>query len=510
MLKHFIFFVLSLVLIPNAGANSLAIGTSTKATTQALNAGTTLSISGDLWQYIAKQATMKHKDASIAQYIDWFQKRPGYLTRISRRATWYLYYIVREIEKRNMPIELALLPVVESAFYPFAFSPEQASGLWQFIPSTGLSYGLTQNWWYDARRDVVASTAAALQYLQNLNVLFNGDWLLAIAAYNAGPGRVQKAIKKNEKLGKPTDFWHLKLPPETKSYVPKLLAVLEIIRNPDFYKQELVFINNQARVGKIDLKSQLDVRAISKLSGLSVQSIYELNPGLKRWATPPVAHYQLLLPIEVVTNFTKKLSNLPLSEQLEWVRYELAKDENLTDIAKAYNLETKQLEAINTLGGFNPRNSDFIIVPILKQHISFHALNEEEQQERLAGQRASKPIVYKVKPGDTLLGIALLHDVSLSDLALWNKIENIDKIKMNQALYISQQFKLNEEIAKAGINTRLNITRKILYPIKKNDTLSVLARRFRVSVEDIMHWNDLDNHIIKHGENLVLRINIVQ
>lgn len=464
----------------------------------------------DLWRYIANQSSWQYQDKSIDQYLKWFENRADYLTRISVRAKWYLHYIVQQIEAQNMPIELALLPIVESAFYPFAYSPEHATGLWQFIPSTGLTYGLTQNWWYDARRDVVASTKAALQYLNNLSILFDGDWLLAVAAYNAGPGRVQREIKKNKKLGKKTDFWHLNLPPETRGYVPKLLAVLQIVRQPHLYKQTLKPILKVPSITKITLHSQLNVKAIAQLSDLPVRLIYELNPGLKRWATPPMANYQLLLPADIATNFTKKLATLPLSEQLEWVRLKRKKDEKFSDIAKAYNIDVSHLETINKVGGFDPRNGDFIIVPLLKQHISFHALNKQEKLDRLKQQRTTKQIIYTVRSGDSLLKIALLNQVSTQDLALWNNISNINHIRVGDKISITQQHEFDPQLAKEGINTRININRKILYQIRKNDTLSVLAKRFGVSVAEIMRWNTLKDHIIKYGENLVLRINIVQ
>ena len=469
-----------------------------------------LNQKANLWHYIAQQSKMDFHNKTIDDYIAWFEKRPDYLTRISRRAKWYLYYIAQEVQTRNMPIELALLPIVESAFYPFSFSSERASGLWQFIPSTGLTYGLAQNWWYDARRDVIASTKAALQYLKNLNILFDGDWLLAIAAYNAGPGRVQKAIKKNKALGKPTDFWHLSLPPETRSYVPKLLAVLKIIQYPNYYRQTIHPIKNQPAIGKINLPSQLNVKTISRLSGLPISVIYELNPGLKRWATPPIANYQLVLPIDIIADFTKKLAKLPLSGQLEWVRHKLEKDEQLGDIAKAYNIEQSQLENINEVGGFDPRNGDFVIVPLLKQYVSFHSLNKQEKLQRLERQRNNQPIVYTVKSSDSLLKIALLHRVSMTDLVLWNQINNVNLIKIGDKINITQQHKFDPDLAKQDIDTKIKITRKIIYQIRKNDTLSVLAKRFDVSIKSIQQWNNLDSYLIKYGENLVLYINIIQ
>lgn len=453
---------------------------------------------------------MHHNDDSISNYIDWFEDRPDYLTRISKRAALYLYYIVGEVEARNMPIELALLPIVESAFYPFAHSAQNASGLWQFIPNTGLVYGLTQDWWYDARRDVVASTKAALQYLQNLNILFNGDWLLAIAAYNAGPGRVQRAIKINKGLGLPIDFWYLPLPKETVAYVPKLLAVLEIIRNPGQYQQSLIPIANQQNLATITLKSQLNVKVISGLSGLSVRSVYELNPGLRRWTTPPMSNYQLLLPKDIAKKFSKELLALPLDGQLEWVRHKRDKNEKITDIAKAYNIDSEHLEDINELGGFDPRTEDFIIVPILKQYVSYHALNEQEQQERLKSQRKSQNISYTVAPGDSIFKIARKQNVSVVDLIVWNDIQDIDKILTGDVLTIQKDYKINQALAKHNIDTQVHIVRKISYQIKKGDTLSNIAKRFKVSIANIKSWNKLSSNLIKYGENLKLHISIIE
>ena len=164
----------------------------------------------------------------------------NYLTRISERAQPYLYLVVSEVEKEGLPIEIALLPIIESDYYPFSFSHGTAVGLWQFIPSTGELYGLDQDWWYEDRRDVLASTRAAVKYMKDLNKLFDGDWLLSIAAYNAGPGRVQKAIKINAENGQETDFWHLNLPKETKRYVPKLLALAKVVKDPSRYNQSSI------------------------------------------------------------------------------------------------------------------------------------------------------------------------------------------------------------------------------------------------------------------------------
>ena len=236
----------------------------------------------NLWSYIASHQELLIEDhPRVLEFIDWYQKHPEYLTRISKRAQPYLYIVVSEIEKEGIPIEIALLPIVESDYYPFSFSHGTAVGLWQFIPSTGKLYGLDQDWWHEDRRDVLASTRAAVKYMKDLNKLFDGDWLLSIAAYNAGPGRIQQAIKSNTENGQKADFWHLNLPTETKRYVPKLLALAKIVKEPSRYNQNLLEIDNNPFLKAIELNSQFDLALIAQWTGLSIDQIYTFNPGLK-------------------------------------------------------------------------------------------------------------------------------------------------------------------------------------------------------------------------------------
>ena len=278
----------------------------------------------DLWQYISNRHTLKARSQKdLFWHIDWFKKNPDYLTRVTKRAKPYLHLVTKEVEKAGLPIEIALLPIVESAYYPFSYSHGTASGLWQFIPSTGKLYGLKDNWWYDGRRDVLASTKAAVKYLKNLTKLFKGDYLLAIAAYNSGPGRVQKAVRKNKRLGKKADFWHLDLPAETRGYVPRLLAVAELIKHPEKYGQTITPVSNAAQLQVVKLDSQFDLAMISQWADLSLDEIYSLNPGLKRWATPSNLPYRLLLPIDNIDMFEKNLSAQPKSARVRWLRHQV-------------------------------------------------------------------------------------------------------------------------------------------------------------------------------------------
>ena len=215
----------------------------------------------DIWKRIASdlRLTRNASEKTTASKLAWFARNQAYLDRVSERASPYIYYIVEELEKRDMPLDLALLPIVESAYNPFAYSPSRASGIWQFIPGTGKNYGLKQNWWYDGRRDIVAATDAALNYLQKLHKEFNGDWLLALAAYNSGEGNVGRAIRRNKNTGKPIDFFSLRLPRETRGYVPSLLAVAEIISDPEKYKVAIKPIENGQYFEQVDINSQIDL-----------------------------------------------------------------------------------------------------------------------------------------------------------------------------------------------------------------------------------------------------------
>jgi len=235
------------------------------------------------------------QEPAIDTQLAWFEHNPEYLERVFQRGQRYMYHIITEVEARGMPLEFALLPVVESAYEPFAYSTSRAAGLWQFIPDTGRRFGLKQNWWYDGRRDVVESTRAALDYLQALHDQFNGDWLLAIAAYNVGENTVQRELDFNRANGKPTDFWHLRLPAETRAYVPKLLAMKRLMAEPERYGLEFAVIPNEPYFAVIDTDSQIDLKIAAQLAGTSYDELIALNPGFNRWATDPDGPNRMLV-----------------------------------------------------------------------------------------------------------------------------------------------------------------------------------------------------------------------
>jgi membrane-bound lytic murein transglycosylase D len=265
----------------------------------------------DLWGRIRTGYAIPDVDNQlVAKHVTWYSTRPDYIARTSARASRYLFHVVTELEKRNMPTELALLPIIESAFNPQAYSSANAAGMWQFVPGTGKDFNLKQNLFKDERRGVLASTDAALSYLQKLYGMF-GDWQLALAAYNWGEGNVQKAIKKNQSLGKPTDFESLAelMPAETRNYVPKLQAVKNIIANPAQYGVTLPAIANDAYFTTVDKTSDIDLTIAAQLAELSVDEFKALNPQFNRPVITGDEQTKILLPKENAAKFTANLAN---------------------------------------------------------------------------------------------------------------------------------------------------------------------------------------------------------
>ena len=285
----------------------------------------------------------------IDEQLAWYANNPEYLERMFGRAVPYLHHIVQEIEKRGMPLELALLPVVESAFEPYARSWATANGLWQFMPGTGERFGLKQDWWYDGRRDVMESTRAALDYLQYMHDEFFDDWLLAIAAYNCGEFRVQREVNANRAAGKPVDFFSLRLPSETRAYVPKLLAMRRLVANPEDYGIAFSPIPNEPYFIKVDTGGQLDLTLAAELAGITLDEVYELNPGFHRWATDPAGPHRLLLPRDSADAFTKNLELLSPDQRVRVSLHTVKSGESVASIAKKYKTQPIVVRDMNTL-----------------------------------------------------------------------------------------------------------------------------------------------------------------
>lgn len=471
-----------------------------------------LVVEKDLWRYIVNRYVLSApSQKELFWHIDWFKKNPDYLTRVTKRAQPYLHLVTTQVEQAGLPIEIALLPIVESAYYPFSYSHSTASGLWQFIPSTGKLYGLQNNWWYDARRDVLASTKAAVRYLKNLNKLFKGDWLLAIAAYNSGPGRVQKAIAKNTRQGSPTDFWHLDLPKETKGYVPRLLAVAQLIKHPKRYGQTIITVSNTPQVQVIKLDSQFDLALISEWARLDLEQLYTLNPGLKRWATPSKGSYNLLLPIDKIAIFKKNLAKYPKEVRVKWVRHQINQGDSLSKIAHQFNTTISQIKSVNNLRGNILKVGKYLIVPVPQKNAQYYSLSEEQREsQRMNAKKTGIKVVHTVVSGDSLWRIARQYNTHVDSIVKWNHITKTKPLQVGKKLVLWQPNLTKPKDLSKLVNVGINIDRKIIYYVKIGDNLSAIAHKFGVQIGQLKKWNQLTGRKpLQPKQRLIIIVNVV-
>lgn len=436
---------------------------------------------------------------------NWYLKHPDYLMRVLNRSRPYLHHIVTEIEQRGMPLELALLPIVESAFDPFAYSHGRAAGLWQIIPGTGRRFGLQQNWWYDGRRDVVASTRAALDYLEFLARRYDGDYELAVAAYNSGEGTVDRAIRRNRNAGKPTTFWDLKLPRETSSYVPKLLALADIVANADLLEVALPMIEDTPRLAEVETGGQIDLALAADLAGLDVETLYRFNPGYNQWATSPDGPHRLALPIEAKPVFEAAIATLGTSERMRWKRHKIANGETLSEIAEQYGVTVATLQSTNKLGNSVIRAGQHLLVPTASAAREAYALSAAARLSRQQNRsRRGVRIEHTVVSGESFWTIAQRYGVSTRALASWNGMAPRDTLSVGKKLVIWTE---TEQTAPATSTT----TRRLRYTVRSGDSLARIAARFRVSVSDIARWNNIDiEKILRPGQKLTMFVDVTR
>lgn len=442
------------------------------------------------------------QEPAIDQQLAWFQHNSEYLNRVFQRAQRYLYHVVTEVERRGMPMEFALLPVVESAYEPFAYSASRASGLWQFIPATGARFGLKQDWWYDGRRDVIESTRAALDYLQALHDQF-GDWLLAIAAYNVGELAVQRAIDFNKAHGQPADFWHLNLPAETRAYVPTLLALKRIMAEPERYGFDFAPIPNEPYFAVIDTGSQLQLSIAAQLAGTSYEELVALNPGYNRWATDPDGPHRILVPIDDADAFEAALKTLAPEDRMRYETHVVERRETLASIARRYDTSAAVLARINALPGGRVSVGEALKIPASNVQLPPKVLLAAERVDRPQsdpGGRRQRRIVYRVRAGETLSSIARRHGMPVSTLARLNNMGTGDPLMKGQRLVIKVSVRHYRD--EGGVSGR-----RTLYTVRRGDTVYSISRQFQVSVAQLKTWNGLNKrHQIRAGQRLVMYI----
>lgn len=451
-------------------------------------------VHADLWARLRSGYALpdvSHK--RINQETDWYARHPNYLDRVAERAKPYLYYIVDEAERRGIPAEIALLPVVESAFKPFAYSHGRAAGIWQFIPGTGRMYGLKQNWWYDGRRDVYASTDAALRYLQQLHKNLKGDWLLALAAYNSGEGTVRKAIRRNKKKGKPTDFFSLHLPPETRGYVPRLLAIARIIKDPAAYNLKLKVIPDTPYFTKVGIDGQVDLALAAEMAGIELDELYLLNPGYNRWATAPKGPHYLLLPVDKADSFSNKIAELPKDQRMRWAHHKVKSGQTLSHIADKYRISVALLKSSNKLRKNFLRKGQNLVIPIASKSARTYRLSEAQRKQRTlnAPKSGRHKITHIVIAGDTFWDIARKYKVGVRQLAKWNAMAPRDTLRRGQKLVVwTKTAQLAaRHVSLASPPSSKPVMQRVNYIVRRGDSLARIAARFRVRITDVMRWN---------------------
>lgn len=440
----------------------------------------------NVWRVMRDNFKIPHEtyQFEVQEQIRWLKAHPGYLQHLTRHSEPYIYHILNTLKARNLPAEIAIIPMLESSYDPFVYSGSGAAGLWQIIPSTGHHLGLKQDWWYDGRKGIGPSTNAALNYLSKLHQMFNNNWLLAIAAYDAGEGSIARAIKNSGQTNK-VDFWTLSISRETKLYIPRLLAIAEIINNPQKYGITLPDIAYRPYFTEVNVGSQIHLNHAAKLAGISFNDLKKLNPQFKQTATAPNHPHTLLIPANKADDFMRKLALIPPKQRMSIENYHVSPGENLKDIAKAYKTTPDLIKEINELQSNSIKKHQYVLIP---------GFNKTKITEASMPPSILSSQNYQVHQGDTLYSIAKKFNVSVSKLIEWNHLNAKKPLKIGQKLSVGTKTTPKPIIAK-----------QTSYSIKKGDSLSLIAKRLKIKVAQIKKLNpNLNERRLKPGQ--ILRV----
>lgn len=423
----------------------------------------------DLWERIRQGFAIPDLEHElVGAQEQWYGSRPDYIERMTTRSRKYLYHIVEELEQRNMPTELALLPYIESAFNPQAVSSAKAAGMWQFMPATGSYFDLTQNAFRDDRRDVLASTKAALDYLEKLHRMF-GDWHLALAAYNWGEGSVGRAIKRNERQGQGTSYAELSMPNETRNYVPKLQAVKNIIASPDKFQIELPHIENHPYFQAVDIQRDMDIDLVARLADVRVEDFKALNPSFNRPTIFAAGTTQILLPWDNAKVFQRNLAAYVDGQYASWTVWVAPSTMTVSNAAQRVGVSESDLREVNRIP---PRmmikSGSALMVPRTAQHLSDVATHIADNGMLLFAPEiteVTRRSPVQVRKGDTMAKVAARNGVTVANLARWNDISAATKLRAGQSLDVYKTVKLvasgaSGKKASTAKNARTKITKK--------------------------------------------------
>lgn len=435
----------------------------------------------DLWQRLREGLLLSdyYDHPRVIEARADYASDPALYALFSERAAPFLFGIVGELERREMPLELALLPVIESTYNPNAASREGAVGLWQFVSNTGRRYGLQQDWWYDGRRDPLASTVAAMDYMSLLNDRFDGDWLLTMAAYNTGSANVRRAIRRSGQDPAAVDFWSLPLAVETRNHIPRLLALASIVQNPELLDIELPPLPNSNPLTTVEIGSQIDLGQAAGLAEIDYETLRFLNAGYQRWATHPDSPQHLYLPHDAAQRLRAQLQTVDVASLMTWDRYEIRPGDSLGAIARRFDTEVEVLQRVNSLRGSRIIAGDSLLIP--RGEIDDTAIN----LPALASETAVEvPSSYTVRRGDNLWQIARRYNLRSAEIAAHNNLSLDTLLMPGQRLDLSYAENTTAITLNAGDSADH-------YRVRPGDTLGVIAERFGLRLESLLRWNQL-------------------
>lgn len=445
-----------------------------------------------VWDVLRNQFTLSHEVTrpEVQTQIRWLIAHPSYIQKLARQSEPYIYHVVTEIKKRKLPGELALIPMIESSYDPFAYSGVGAAGLWQLMPGTGTDLGLKQDWWYDGRRSIGPSTNAALTYLAYLHSFFNGDWVLAFAAYDSGEGSLARIIKNSGLNERNVNFWSLNVPQETRAYIPRLLALAEVIQNPQRYRMQLPDIPHAPYFEEVNIGSQIDLNHAAKLAGISYRELIKLNPGFNRWATAPYRPYKLLIPADKVEDFSRNLASVPEDQRVSWTRHKVSAGDNLVLIAQKYHTTVNLIKELNQLKSSSVKKGQFVLIPSSKNtSVGSNSLvspTSTPTQHFIAAKQYK--ILHIVQKNESLRTLQIKYGIPIQDIQRWNNLTANTPLKAGQQLIIWKP-------------SRPNGT----YIVKSGDSLGMIAKRNSTDVRTLVRLNPGIHHqTLRPGQKILL------
>ena len=484
---------------PNAEAVNVSRAGNTSSTARDEAIVSTMELEksyDDLWERVRDgfQLGTHYDHPKVASYIQSYSKQQRYFDLMQERASPFLFSIVEEIERRGLPMEFTLLPMVESTYNPNAYSREHAVGLWQFVGATGKSFGLQQDWWFDGRRDPRASTIAALDYMEQLYNQFDEDWLLAIAAYNTGDGNLRRAIRRSNE--DEIEFWNLNLPGETKAHVPKLLALAAIISDHNAWEIELQNLPNAPVLRAVEIGTQIDISQAATLAEIDYKQLRALNPGYLQWATHPDQPQRLLLPFDNAELLENALVGLDKRDLLTWDRYEIKPGDTLGAIAAKLNTRVDILQTFNSLPGSRIVAGDSLLIPRTSDP---QLLATARQIDRNQGrERIKVPSEYTVRNGDNLWTIARRFELRSKEIATWNRISLDELLQPGQVLDF--RYALKELTEESEMDSTDDAA---VYIVRRGDSMDAIANRFGIDLQNLLRWNGLRvSELIFPGQEL--------